>query len=111
MTVKLNLGELDQSLHVHLQMYLQSLLEMPMRMQLNQQETIVVMDTLSMAVQVSSVCKSVYAHLRNIAQIRCYLTQDATATLIHSLVTSRLDNMNSLLHGLPDYQLNKLQYI
>ena len=47
----------------------------------------------------------------NIAQIRRYLTHDATAILIHSLVTSRLDNINSLLHGLPDYQLYKLQCI
>ena len=71
-----------------------------------------VMDnTLSMVMQVSSVCKSAYAHLCNIAQIRRYPTQDATAPLVHSLVTSRLDNMNSLLHGLPDYQLNKLQHI
>ena len=72
----------------------------------------VVMDsTLSMVQHVSAVCKSAYAHLRNIAKFRRYLTQDATATLVHSLVTSRLDNMNSLLYGLPDTQLNKLQRI
>jgi len=71
-----------------------------------------VMDNkLTMADHVSSVCKSAYAHLRNIAQIRRYLTQDATATLIHSLVTSRLDNLNSLLFGLPDNVTAKLQRI
>ena len=72
----------------------------------------VIMDsTLSMVLHVSAVCKSAYSQLRNIAQIRRHLTQDATATLIHSLVTSRLDNMNSLLHGLPNTQLHKLQRI
>ena len=72
----------------------------------------VIMDSnLTMADHVSSVCKSSYAHLRNISQIRKYLTQDATATLIHSLVVSRLDSMNSLLFGLPDSTISKLQKI
>ena len=66
---------------------------------------------LTMVDHVNSVCKSAYVHLRNIAHIRRYLTQDVTATLIHSLVTSRLDNLNSLLYGLPDTVINKLQRI
>ena len=68
-------------------------------------------DQLQMVEHVSSVTKSAYFHLRNIAQIRRFLTQDATATLIHSLVTSRLDNLNSLLYGLPDTVIGKLQRI
>jgi hypothetical protein len=71
-----------------------------------------VMDSnLTMAEHISSICKSAYFHLRNIAQIRRSLTQDAAAILIHSLVTSRLDNLNSLLFGLPDNMIVKLQYI
>mgnify|MGYP001545720609 CR=1 FL=1 len=66
---------------------------------------------LTMEDHVNGVCRSAYVHLRNIAHIRRYLTQDVTATLIHSLVTSRLDNLNSLLHGLPDTLINKLQRI
>ena len=66
---------------------------------------------LTMVGHVDSVCRSAYLHLRNIAHIRRYLTQDVTATLIHSLVTSRLDNLNSLLHGLPDTVIHKLQRI
>ena len=64
-----------------------------------------------MVEHVSSITKSAYLHLRNIAQIRRYLTQDATATLINSLVTSRLDNLNSLLFGLPDCVISRLQRI
>ena len=72
----------------------------------------VMMDSnLTMADHISNICKSSYLNLRNISQIRRYLTQDATATLIHSLVTSRLDNLNALLFGLPDYMITKLQKI
>ena len=40
-----------------------------------------------------------------------FLTESAAAQLIHSLVTSRLDYCNSLLYGLPDTQLDRLQRI
>jgi len=68
-------------------------------------------DRLTMTEHVSSICKSSYAQLRSIAQVRRYLTQDAAATLIHSFVTSKLDNLNSLLFGLPENMIKKLQYI
>ena len=50
-------------------------------------------------------------HLRNIGSIRRLLTQEATAMLIPSLVTSRLDYCNILYHGILDKQLNKLQQV
>ena len=51
---------------------------------------------LDMLDHVKSVCKSSYVHLRNIAQVQRYLTEDATSTLIHSFVTFKLDNLNAL---------------
>jgi hypothetical protein len=72
----------------------------------------VVMDqTLNMNEHVKSICKSSYMHLRNIAQIHKYLTEDAAAPMIHSFVTSKLDNLNALLYGLPDTVIHKLQLI
>ena len=59
----------------------------------------------------SSVCKSTYFHLRNIGGIRNILSNDACAQLIHSLVTVRLDYCNSILYGLPDNSLYRLQKI
>ena len=71
-----------------------------------------VMDrTLDMQDHVKSVCKSSYNNLRNISRIRKYLTEDAAATIIHSLVISKLDNLNALLYGLPDTILQRLQLL
>ena len=60
---------------------------------------------------VSSLVKSCYWQLRKIGQIRKFLTKDAAEKLIHAFVSSRLDNGNSLLHGLPDVQTKRLQRV
>ena len=49
--------------------------------------------------------------LHDIRRIRQYLTQDATKTLVQALVISRLDYSNSLLYGLPNIHINKLQRV
>ena len=64
---------------------------------------------MSMDNHVTNICKSVNHHLRNIGSIRRNLTKSATEQLVHSLISSRLDYCNSLLCGVPDTQLNRLQ--
>ena len=66
---------------------------------------------LDMLDQLKSVCKSSYVHLCNIAQVQRYLIEDATSTLIHTFIASKLDNLNALLFGLPDTVIGKLQLI
>ena len=53
---------------------------------------------------------SVY-HLYNIRRIRKYLTKECTETLIHAFISSRLDYCNSLLFGVPECHLHKLQRV
>jgi exonuclease III len=59
----------------------------------------------------SSLVKSCNWQLRRIGQIRRYLTTEAAEKLIHAFISSRLDNANSLLYGLPEYQTDRLQRI
>ena len=64
---------------------------------------------LDMTKQLNSVSRSCYFHLRNIRAIRHLIPDTAAAQLVHSLISSRLDYCNSLLAGLPDTELSRLQ--
>ena len=67
-------------------------------------------DTFDLFQHVTNLCSTSFFQLHNVRRIRKYLTQDAAATLVHSFVTTnRIDYCNSLLYGLPDFQLAKLQ--
>ena len=67
--------------------------------------------SMNMEKQVTSICQSAYGHLRNIRSIRPMLTHQASEKLVHAFVTSRLDNANSLLYGVPNRMLVKLQKV
>ena len=60
---------------------------------------------------ISSVCRSTHFHLRNIGRIRHLLSQNATAQLIHALISIRLDYCNSILYNLPKNSILRLQRI
>ena len=66
---------------------------------------------LTMEKHISSVCRATHLQLRNIGSIRHVLTESSAAQLVHSLVSSRIDYCNSLLLGVPDNQLKRLQNI
>jgi hypothetical protein len=61
--------------------------------------------------QISSITKSCTYSLRSIARIRRMLPYSVAEVLIHALISSRLDYCNSLLFGLPEYLLRKLQLL
>ena len=64
---------------------------------------------MSSSAQVSNIVRTGSYQIRNIGRIRKYLNQNATEQIVHSFVTSRLDMCNSLLIGLPQDQLTRLQ--
>ena len=61
--------------------------------------------------QVNCVCRSAWHHFRNIAKIKKFLTKKDTETLLHSLVTNKIDHHNALLYGLGKNLINRLQKI
>ena len=72
----------------------------------------VVLDhNMNMIAEIDSRCRTLMFHLRRIRTIRRFINRNACEKLIHALISSRLDNANSLLVGLPKRLLNKLQLI
>ena len=66
---------------------------------------------MDMATHISKTCSSAFYYLYNIRHIRKYLSKEHTEQLIHAFITSRLDYCNSLLYGIAEYQIKKLQRI
>ena len=67
--------------------------------------------TLSSEAFVNSICKSAWFNLFNISRSRRSLTTDAAKILIQAYVMSKIDYCSSLLYGIPDKLLNRIQRI
>ena len=64
-----------------------------------------------MSSHISKLCSAAFYHLCNIRRTRKYLSQETTGTLVHAFITFRIDYCNSLLYGLPNNQLAKIQRV
>ena len=60
---------------------------------------------------VSSICKSANYYIRSIHKVRKYMDKSTTDALVRSLVTSRIDYCNSLLGGVQNFVMQRLQRI
>ena len=67
--------------------------------------------TLSLHQHVLYVCSGAFLALRRTNSIRNFLTINAVKTLVCSLVLSRINYCNSLLAGLPQCLLKKIQSV
>jgi len=67
--------------------------------------------SVSMGTEISAKCRSAWWQLYQISKIKKFLTADQLKTVTVSLVLSKLDQNNSLLHELPDYLLGRLQRV
>ncbi len=59
-------------------------------------------NTISMVMQINSIAKSCFFQLHRMYKIRECVTEIAAKTMVHALVTSKLEYCNSLLYGLSD---------
>jgi len=64
-----------------------------------------------MANNVAALSRSCFFHLLRLRAIKQSLTSDATRTLVHAFVSSRLDICNSLLAGVSSQLLQRLQVV
>ncbi|XP_046579590.1 uncharacterized protein LOC124287151 [Haliotis rubra] len=72
----------------------------------------VILDSdLSTDSHISQITKMCFLQLRNISNIRKYLTKESAIILILSLVMTRIDFCNSLLVGASAVQINRLQRV
>ena len=67
--------------------------------------------TMRLEQHIVGVCKRAYHQLHNIYRIRKYLTENATKSLVHAFITSRLDYCNGLLYGIPKHLQDRLQRV
>ena len=61
--------------------------------------------------QVDRICQTAYLEIRRIRSVCQFLTIEATKILVTSFVLSRLDYCNSLLAGIPQKLVNKVQRV
>ena len=68
-------------------------------------------NTLSMEQEVKAKCKAAWGNLYCLSKLKRYLSTEQLTTAVIAYVVSKLDQNNSLLFGLPNILLNKLQRI
>ena len=60
---------------------------------------------------VNNICSSSFYYIYNLRRIRKYLSHQTAKSLIHAFITTKLDNCNSLLYGVPTIHINKLRRV
>ena len=58
-----------------------------------------------------SLVRSCFFHIRSLSKVRPYITYKAASTIAVCLILSKLDYCNSLLSGLPQKQIKRLQAV
>ena len=67
--------------------------------------------SLSMDRHVDAVCKSAYYHMRSLRHFRSAISEDMAKSVASALVGSRLDYANSVLHGVTQRNIRRLQRV
>ena len=72
---------------------------------------VILNNTLSMDGQINSMVRILNLELRRISQMKSFLSQNSIKNVVTSLILSRLDYCNSLLVGITEEGLSKLQRV
>ena len=64
-----------------------------------------------MSTHIEKLRNTTFFYLYDIRRMRKYLDKKSLLTLVHAFITSRLDYCNSLLYGLPNTAIFKLQRV
>ena len=72
---------------------------------------VVLGSSLSFRSHIDSVTRTCNFHISNLYMIRNFINRRNLITLVHSLIVSKVDYCNSLLVGLPNVTLKKLQSV
>lgn len=72
---------------------------------------VIIDSSLSMADQVSAICRAAYYQLRQLRTVTRCLTPEATKTTVQAFISCRLDYCNALLYGIADDLLRRLQSV
>ena len=68
-------------------------------------------NNISMEFQINNIVKQMNFEIHRISRLKPYLSLNSLKQVVSALILSRLDYCNSLLAGLPNYQLDKLQRV
>ena len=66
---------------------------------------------LTFKTHIGIICRLASRSIHHIGKNRNFLSKSSTERLIHAFVLSKLDSCNSILHGLPSFELEKLQQL
>ena len=72
---------------------------------------VIIDSELTLSDHVTYIFKSCYHYLRNICTTRPYLTVSSAKTIVHSVISAKLDHCNSLFIVIPDYLITKLLHV
>ena len=72
----------------------------------------VILDSsLNLKSHISAVCRSSFLQIRQLRQIRSSLDTNAAVLLANAIVHTKIDYCNSLLYGIPEYSIVRLQRV
>lgn len=61
--------------------------------------------------QDSAICKASFFHLRNISRVRKHPSTEIAKRMIHTFITCKPENCNSLLYGIQQYLIQRPQLV